>query len=152
MTISAKLLDIEPRAEYDGVVYTQDVHIRLPTGRTMWVFDDEVKVSDQEINKTKQIELRPTFNVPDVSVHQGIDYGIDVISTDSGEEHVFRGQIKNITPAIDAESTNKDVFELDVGCGTIQFLLDNSSEIGIVIDDEIKLPALRSDLKSIVKE
>lgn len=148
MGIRAKILDIETRAEYNGVVYTQGVNIELPTGESMWTLDDELLISEETIGTKKKVELHPTFNISDISVNNDINHGIEVVTSNSGEEHVYSGQIKTISPLGEGENISKVTFKLDVGFGTVQFYLNDLKEIDLTTNENVVISAFITDLKS----
>lgn len=146
MGINIKILNIKAGSSYNETVYDQWVEVRLPTGDSMTLFDDDILLSEETINAEAKADIRPVFNVSEISVDSGCEYGVEIVNSDSGTDHIYRGQIENVQYSSESNSSTKNTFELNIGFGTVRFSVDSTRDIGLSVGDEILLPAFRSDL------
>ncbi|MDB2226320.1 hypothetical protein PM023_16920 [Halorubrum ezzemoulense] len=145
MGINIKILDIKAGSSYNETVYDQWIEVRLPTGDPMTLFDDKILLSEETINAEIKADIKPVFNVSEISPDSGCEYGVEIVNTDSGTDHIYRGQIENVQSS-ESNSSKKTTFELNIGFGTVRFSVGSSRNIGLSVGDEILLPAFRSDL------
>lgn len=149
MSINVEIADIKPGSSYNETVYDQWVEVRLPTGDSMTLFDDEILLSEGTIDTEAKVDISPVFNVSEISVRSGCDYGVEIVDTDSGTDHRYCGQIEDIHSSNGSDNSAETTFDLNIGFGTVSFSVDSVSNIDLSVGDEILLPAFRSDLVSL---
>lgn len=148
MPIPVTVIDSEPCAQYQGVVYDRDVVVEFTDGTRIGAFNPDVRVTASLVGETHAMHVRLLTSEDSFEQTDDRAPGIDPNPDESlgWHSHTFSGRVEERFTTERRTGGEADTVVLDVGLGTVEFRLARGRRQDIELGSFLAVTANRTDV------